>query len=685
MIFLVILCARTARPDTILVGEGQVVETIQAAISAANDGDILVAVPGTYNEPIDFLGKKITVKSQSGNAVTFIDVTGLARKSGVSFATNETAESVLEGFTITGGTGTTISGTITGGGGIYIVDAAPTIRDCVVRLNTASRGGGVYIEGSDAGGLIEDCFISENISTTGTGLSGGGIQVVLSGTKTLELVIRNTTIDKNWARTSQAAEGGGGWMGGSNLNAKISLINCKVLENVIGGTNPPTTSQGLGGGLYLSRIPVLIEGGEISSNVARKGGGIAADNLDVDSKIGGTGEEYLLIQNNAALGSGGGGGVWMPNLSTGNVMNFTLERVRLVGNTGGSAGGGGLLVESGMPIIESCWFESNATTQDGGAIRFKATATQSVPTVVKTRVNATMFYKNQSSLEGGAIYVSGSSNAKVVYTNCIFSRNRGADGGAIKSSAPNENARTRFLYCTFHANESTNGTSVGGIQPASSTTPLDAWNSIFWENIPNDFPTSHQSSITYSDVQEPILTGNGMLNEVPLFVGPDEDPPVYLLPPESPLIDKGQIKSDTDAPGEDFKGEERIADGNGDGTPLPDMGAYELVVTPADRPEFVRGYCRHPGTVLQGLPMDITDPIYLLRWSLDGMYDEPGCRKSCDADDSGEINLSDAIYMLTYLFQGGPAPKEPFPEVGEDPTFDLLDCKEWETAWPPAP
>jgi hypothetical protein len=259
------------------------------------------------------------------------------------------------------------------------------------------------------------------------------------------------------------------------------------------------------------------------------------------------------------------------------------------------------------------------------------------------------------------------------------------DGGAIKDSAPNENARTRFLYCTFHANESTNGSSVGGIQPASSTTPLDAWNCIFWGNSPNDFPASHQNYITYSDVQEPILTGKGMLNEVPLFLAPDEDPPVYLLPPESPLIDKGQIKSDADAPGEDFKGDVRIADGNEDGTPLPDMGAYELVVTPVEQPEFVRGYCRHPGTVLQGLPMDITDPIYLLRWSLDGAYDEPGCQKSCDADDSGEINLTDAIYMLNYLFQGGSAPKQPFPEVGEDPTFDLLDCKEWETAWPPAP
>ena len=37
--------------------------TIQAAINAAGDGDVVVVAPGNYNEAINFIGKAITVQS----------------------------------------------------------------------------------------------------------------------------------------------------------------------------------------------------------------------------------------------------------------------------------------------------------------------------------------------------------------------------------------------------------------------------------------------------------------------------------------------------------------------------------------------------------------------------------------------------------------------------------------------
>ena len=40
--------------------------TIQQAIEAAADGDTILVGPDTYNEGIDFLGKKITVRSEAG-------------------------------------------------------------------------------------------------------------------------------------------------------------------------------------------------------------------------------------------------------------------------------------------------------------------------------------------------------------------------------------------------------------------------------------------------------------------------------------------------------------------------------------------------------------------------------------------------------------------------------------------
>ena len=92
--------------------------TIQAAINAATSGsDEVLVAPGTYNEIIDLLGKAITVRSTGGAAVTTIDGTGLS-DSVVKCASGEGPDTILDGFTITGGTGgnTSESGDPVGGG-----------------------------------------------------------------------------------------------------------------------------------------------------------------------------------------------------------------------------------------------------------------------------------------------------------------------------------------------------------------------------------------------------------------------------------------------------------------------------------------------------------------------------------------------------------------------------------------
>ena len=45
-----------------------------------------------------------------------------------------------------------------------------------------------------------------------------------------------------------------------------------------------------------------------------------------------------------------------------------------------------------------------------------------------------------------------------------------------------------------------------------------------------------------------------------------------------------------------------------------------------------------------------------------------------DADDNGELDITDGIGILSYLFLGGDAPHAPFPGCGEDPTVDALSC-----------
>jgi hypothetical protein len=48
---------------------------------------------------------------------------------------------------------------------------------------------------------------------------------------------------------------------------------------------------------------------------------------------------------------------------------------------------------------------------------------------------------------------------------------------------------------------------------------------------------------------------------------------------------------------------------------------------------------------------------------------------SADANDEGDVDLADAVYLLSYLFAHGPLPPPPFLACGEDPTDDSLDCE----------
>ena len=48
---------------------------------------------------------------------------------------------------------------------------------------------------------------------------------------------------------------------------------------------------------------------------------------------------------------------------------------------------------------------------------------------------------------------------------------------------------------------------------------------------------------------------------------------------------------------------------------------------------------------------------------------------AADTDDNGALEITDAVYLLSFLFLGGPAPEQPFPSCGPDPTIDDLTCE----------
>jgi parallel beta-helix repeat protein len=143
--------------------------TIQAAVNAAANGDVIELTDGVFvgnnNKNIDYSGKAITVRSQSGDPEScVIDCQGLGR--GFSFQSNEGLSSRVEGIGIT-------NGNHLDSGGIRCANSSPTISGCVISASSgaATFRGGVYFFQSDA--ILEGCVIREN--PLGGGSFGAGV------------------------------------------------------------------------------------------------------------------------------------------------------------------------------------------------------------------------------------------------------------------------------------------------------------------------------------------------------------------------------------------------------------------------------------------------------------------------------------------------------------------------------
>jgi hypothetical protein len=88
-------------------------------------------------------------------------------------------------------------------------------------------------------------------------------------------------------------------------------------------------------------------------------------------------------------------------------------------------------------------------------------------------------------------------------------------------------------------------------------------------------------------------------------------------------------------------------------------------IPPPER--FIRGDGNLDGSV------DLSDAVKILIHLFDGGSAQ--CRDALDTDDDGTLILTDAVYLLEFLFLSGPEPKAPFPAKGPDETEDPITCE----------
>ncbi|HVR74893.1 MAG TPA: right-handed parallel beta-helix repeat-containing protein, partial [Planctomycetota bacterium] len=174
--------------------------SIQAALDAAAPGDTVLVAPGEYSvtEPLTFRGKDLTLRSEGGPEATrilFVEPPfDPLRRSVIVFDGGETGAAALQGFTLSGGKGSQWGGGAqeSGGGGILSRNgSSPTVSDCIISGNAARNGGGVLCD-VDSSLTLEGCLIERN---SATGIGGG----VLWHSPAGEPILRDCRIRQNVA------------------------------------------------------------------------------------------------------------------------------------------------------------------------------------------------------------------------------------------------------------------------------------------------------------------------------------------------------------------------------------------------------------------------------------------------------------------------------------------------------
>jgi hypothetical protein len=99
---------------------------------------------------------------------------------------------------------------------------------------------------------------------------------------------------------------------------------------------------------------------------------------------------------------------------------------------------------------------------------------------------------------------------------------------------------------------------------------------------------------------------------------------------------------------------------------LPELEGAVLGIV-GDQTFFVRGDSNGDAV------LDISDAMHTLG-ALFISASPLRCSDAADTNDDGRVDIADAIFGLNHLFSGAPAPPEPFPSAGEDPTADDLPC-----------
>ena len=391
-----------------------------------------------------------------------------------------------------------------------------------IRNGRSGNGAGI-LNGGQGILTVQNSTLSGNASFS----VGGG--VFNNGT----LTVRNSTLNGNSARFN-----GGGI---SNSNATATIENTTFIGN---------TSSGGGGGLNTVGGSLSLQGSTLSGNGASgRGGGLE---LEGPTTIGNT----TFLNNTAGTT---GGGIF-------NNGNTTVQSSTFSGNS--ATDGGGINNVFGL-VLSNSTLSNNTATGNGGGIQSN---------FASLNIQGSTLNGNTAGNLGGGLYNTGTGTIR----NSTFDDNSAVRGGGISNDSGNLTVRN----VTVAGNDAT--TSGGGIRNSEGT--LDLGNTLV---ALNDAPTGPDvngtvfgqgfnligksdgisSGITNGVNGDQVGTSEAPLNPLLGELAPNGGPTqTRALGNGSPAIDAA---NNSNAPTIDQRGAPRPVDGDGNGSSISDIGAFE--------------------------------------------------------------------------------------------------------------
>lgn len=435
--------------------------TIQQAIDAAIDLDVIEVFPGTWDGRIDFKGKDLALVGGKGASSTILDGKGIGPV--VTVGAN-VDHGKIRGFTIRGSdsVGTSACGTGLGGGICAMGGATLELREVVIDGTKATSGGGLAIVGATVS-LIDTKIV--RCSAT----SGAGIYLKSNGAVSLD------------ALSIVASNSAGGAGGGISATSASVTLDGSLLDS--------NTAVNAGGGMYLSSAVLEATGARFVGNTSVKdGGGLSADGTSTAEL------QDCSFQSNLAVNGGGissaattlsglvlTGGEISENSATGyggglDLKSGTLTRVTIADNFA-QKGGGGIYETAGVFQFDQLQLQGNESAANGGgaslapsspsqltaSIVAKNTAASGAGIVLSTSltIDSSELRANVASGSGGGLYQTGASGV-LDCTRCKVLENRSSSNGGGISVTGGTLRMTNSVVANNRSNSSGGGLAISG-------------------------------------------------------------------------------------------------------------------------------------------------------------------------------------------------------------------------------